>query len=124
MLPPTKDGNRHEDGSLAHFKKVFTLLVNHNWVAEKDCDALIEEYNLFLDSIPEIGITKFKDFDSNASRLDTLFYVTMAGEKFEKLFNIVKLVLLLSHGNSSVERGFSINKELEVENTNRANSSC
>ena len=48
--------------------------------------------------------------------MDTLFYETMVEEKFEKVFNIVKLILLLSHGNSSVERGFSINKEIEVEN--------
>ena len=56
---------KDKDGSLAHFKKVLTLLVNHNRVAEKDCDPLIEEYNLFLDKIPEIGISKFKDFDPN-----------------------------------------------------------
>ncbi|KAJ8876963.1 hypothetical protein PR048_021415 [Dryococelus australis] len=32
------------------------------------------------------------------------------------LLNFVKKVLILSHGNASVERGFSVNKELVVEN--------
>jgi len=32
------------------------------------------------------------------------------------LWTVVKLVLVLSHGNASVERGFSVNKELLMEN--------
>ena len=36
--------------------------------------------------------------------------------RFIKLFDIVKFVLILSHGQSSVELGFSVNKNLLVEN--------
>ena len=32
------------------------------------------------------------------------------------LWTVVKLVLVLSHGNASVEGGFSVNKELLIEN--------
>ena len=35
---------------------------------------------------------------------------------FKKLVDIVKFLLVLSHGQSSVERGFSVNKNLLVEN--------
>ena len=35
---------------------------------------------------------------------------------YQKLFKVVQLLLVLSHGQASVERGFSVNKELEVEN--------
>jgi len=34
----------------------------------------------------------------------------------QHLWTVVKLVLVLSHGNASVERGFSVNKELLIEN--------
>lgn len=38
-------------------------------------------------------------------------------EKFENLYNFIKkMVFILSHGQAFVERGFSINKELIVEN--------
>jgi len=35
---------------------------------------------------------------------------------YPKAWSVCELVLLLSHGQASVERGFSVNKELVVEN--------
>lgn len=35
---------------------------------------------------------------------------------YEKLWDVVAPLLLLSHGNASVERGFSVNRQIEVEN--------
>ena len=45
-------------------------------------------------------------------------YVTILGEKpkFKELFSVVKLVCFLSHGNATVESGFSINSDALVEN--------
>ncbi|GBM38266.1 hypothetical protein AVEN_199432-1, partial [Araneus ventricosus] len=40
------------------------------------------------------------------------------GNKFTKLWSVFKIVFILSHGQASVERGFSINKNIEVENLN------
>jgi hypothetical protein len=47
-----------------------------------------------------------------------LFYKFMAkNPKYSKLWMlVVKQILLLSHGQATVERGFSINKEVVVEN--------
>ena len=36
--------------------------------------------------------------------------------KFKELFNVVKLVCILSHGNATVESGFSIKSNVLVEN--------
>ncbi|GBN14812.1 hypothetical protein AVEN_115745-1 [Araneus ventricosus] len=41
------------------------------------------------------------------------------GNKFTKLWSVFKIIFILSHGEASVERGFSINKNIEVENLNR-----
>ena len=48
--------------------------------------------------------------DFYKERMD-YFYVTILDEKpkFKELFNVVKLVCILSHGNATVESGFSIN---------------
>lgn len=36
--------------------------------------------------------------------------------RFEKLWAISKILLLLSHGQASVERGFSVKRQIETEN--------
>ena len=45
-------------------------------------------------------------------------YVTILSEKpkFKELFSVVKLVCILSHGNATIESGFSINSDVLVEN--------
>ena len=47
--------------------------------------------------------------------MDTLFFECMANESYKSLFSDVKRILILSHGQATVERGFSVNKEVEVE---------
>jgi hypothetical protein len=60
---------------------------------------------------------QFTEFNLSNDRLDT-FYHTVIGQNsdFIDLFSVVKLVLALSHGNASVESGFSGNGEMLVEN--------
>ena len=41
----------------------------------------------------------------------------MADDKqLAKVWSVIKLLLLMSHGQATVERGFSVNKEVAVEN--------
>ena len=40
----------------------------------------------------------------------------MNGDAYKNLLEVVKLVLVLSHDQAAAERGFSVNKEAEVEN--------
>ena len=44
------------------------------------------------------------------------FFTHMTGENYVAFFDLLKILLLLSHGQASVELGFSVNKEIEVEN--------
>ena len=44
------------------------------------------------------------------------FSTHMTGENYAALLDIVKVLLVLSHGQASVQQGFSVNKETEVEN--------
>ena len=63
------------------------------------------------------GAPEFKNFDFYKERMDD-FYVTILGEKpkFKELFNVVRLVCILSHGNATAESGFSTNSDVFVEN--------
>ena len=94
------------------FSKVLSVLVNVFRVAEKDCDTLLQEFDLFLDNIPVFGSSQFANFDSSQDRL----FKFMNGDAYKNLLEVVKLVLVLSHGQAAVERGFIVNKEAEVEN--------
>ena len=59
----------------------------------------------------------FLTFDENKVRLDSFFCDFMHGStKFRKCWDVFKRVFTLSHGQAAVERGFSVNKELLVEN--------
>ena len=62
------------------------------------------------------GVPEFNIFDFYKERMD--FCVTILGEKpkFKELFDDVKLLCILSHGNTTVESGFSINSDVLVEN--------
>ncbi|KAJ8878478.1 hypothetical protein PR048_019056 [Dryococelus australis] len=57
-----------------------------------------------------------KKYSRNQGRLDIFWSTLLLGFSVPDLLNFVKKVLILSHGNDLVERGFSVNKELVVEN--------
>lgn len=49
--------------------------------------------------------------------MDTLLYeTTWTRPSFSRVQDVVKILLVLSNGQASVERGFPFNKELTVEN--------
>ena len=104
------------DHCISRFKKVVTQLVSVRRIKESDCDAIIQAYTSFLDNIPASGSEKFSNFSFSTDRLDELFSTYMNTHPYQKLFKVAQLLLVLSHGQASVERGFSVNKELEVEN--------
>lgn len=85
-------------------------------VKEKDCDGILQEYDTFLEKVPVIGSDKFTGFDPKVYRVDQFFAIHMSNEAYHKLFAAVKLLVVLSYGQSSVERGFSVNKETSVDN--------
>ena len=74
------------------------------------CDKTIAEYELYLEEKKEAIA------DYNGKRLDQFFCLHLSSTRAcENLWVVVKKVLLLSHGQASVERGFSsVNKNLSV----------
>ena len=99
----------------AKFKRMLTVLVNSNKLRGENCDSVFQEYSNFLDSVPIIGSDIFSSSIEMFIEL-MIFSTHMTGDNCAALFDIVKILLVLSHGQASVERGFSVNKEIEVEN--------
>ena len=83
-------------------------------------DDIKNEYASFT-SDPEVKDELMK-FNKEENRLDELYYeVAGSREKYAKLWGVVKTLLLLSHGQASVERGFSVNKLVSVVNLSEHN---
>ena len=92
-LNPVKMASNKEACS-AKFKKVLRLLVNAERVKEEECDTLLQQFAMFLDSIPVFGSERFANFQSAEDRVDTLFFECMANESYKSLFSVVKLILI------------------------------
>lgn len=91
------------------------VLVQNNWMSGATADSIQREFKAVC------NLQHFKnlmsDFTKHGGRLDTLWMAAVPDDKnYENLIIFLKLVLVLSHGNASLERGFSINKECLVEN--------
>ena len=56
----------------------------------------------------------FVNFNPVKSRVDILMHETMAGKDiYSELWNVVRMLLVLSHGQAAVERCISINKQAD-----------
>ena len=93
-------------------KAVLSCLVEVNRIKDTECDEILQQFEKFLD---KHGFSlNMVSFDPSVHRLDILLYERM--HKKKSLWNVCKLFLLLSHGPSSVEHVFSVNRQIEVDN--------
>lgn len=94
------------------FKKSLRILVDAGHVKEEDCDTMISSFSDCIRTEAEALSTFQKDKD----RLDSFLYGILSS-KYPNLWRkVVMKLLILSHGQASVERGFSLNKEVITEN--------
>lgn len=112
-----------KDINLKKLHNVLLTLVNAKRISEIDCDIVIKEYSDFISELKSMdSATRFRScsglkFDPVNDRLDVFYYDFLSEQpKYSKLWQVLKTLLLLSHGQASVERGFSINKNLIVDN--------
>ena len=79
-------------------------------------DSIQWQFMAFFNEVVPMNCAGFSTFDQDAERLDPFRSVHFQGViQCEKLWAVVKKIIILSHGQASVERGFSINGQLLVE---------
>ena len=101
------------------FKRVLTHLVNSSKIQVSACDEILSQFHTFLHTVIPKNHAEYVNFEpfSEDNRLDALLFRDMANNsQLCQLWTVVRDILLLSHGQASVERGFSVNRQLEVEN--------
>jgi len=85
-------------------------LENNNWISGAAADEALREYKHVCANFHSMLLS----YKRSESRLDH-FWRDLIPQN-GPLSKVMRIVLTLSHGNASVERGFSINKEFLVEN--------
>ena len=92
-------------------KNVLRCLIDSKRVRETEADLVLEEYITFIQTTAQQNSAS--SFDPIKDRIDTWFFDTLSQKpEYKNLFLLVKKLLLLSHGQATVERGFSYNKEV------------
>ena len=101
----------------AKFENILQILMNGSWRSVGECDELLSQYKAFLVQMKPDHAVNFRDFTPDSRRLDTFLGNYMQDHiQFAKLWDIFKMLLTISHGQASVERGYSVNKDLLIEN--------
>ena len=86
-------------------------------LSEKEADNAKQEYQEFISSLCIEKKDDFLSFNMDSGRLDVFFGGYLHhNDKFSNMWKVCKVILTLSHGQADVERGFSINKEMLVDN--------
>ncbi|KAJ8403281.1 hypothetical protein AAFF_G00354980 [Aldrovandia affinis] len=98
-----------------HFGRILTMLLNGKWLSAEQCDELLSQFKSFSTEIKEHAAA-FTNFEPETERLDKFLGKYMKGRKYRNLWELLKKLLTISHGQASVERGYSVNKELLIEN--------
>ena len=87
------------------------------WLSENECEDAKLQYDKFLSSSAKEHNEKFVDFGRASDRVDLFFRKFLNENKaYGSLWKVCKILFTLSHGQSAVERSFSINKDFLVEN--------
>ena len=94
------------------FKRVLQCLVAAKRVKLDHVDQLADDFSEWIRTADH----EFASFDKSVGSLDSLYHNHFPKEEYPLLWGVVRELLLLSHGQAAVERGFSLGKSLSREN--------
>ena len=85
--------------------------------ADNKVDELLQQYSRFIDEAVVSQASVYSNFNVSTARVDVLLFDIMANKpSLGRLWLCVKALLLLSHGQATVERGFFVNKQVKIDN--------
>ena len=100
-----------------HFDAVIEKLSLLKWMSEKSAEATKVHYDDFLSLECKKYYNKFLEFDWKVGQLDKFLGAFLyKNKKFSDFFYVCEILLVLCHCQSGIEHGFSVNKDLLVEN--------
>ncbi|XP_048580627.1 uncharacterized protein LOC116610226 [Nematostella vectensis] len=105
------------EAATTRFSNVLQQLISHKMKSTHCCDIALQQYKAFLADVERYSKEDFKSYQSSDKALD-VFLAEYFHQKpqYADLWQTVKMLLILSHGQSCVERGFSDNKDIVSNN--------
>lgn len=107
----------HPNKTVEKFEMLLSALVKSKHREQMECQDILDQYKKFVALCRLEHRERFENFKLlGTERLDAL-YCSIIGNNpdFCELWQVMKMMFVLSHGQSFVERGFSVNKDtLEV----------
>lgn len=96
------------------FERLLSSLLDGRRIPEANVDVLKGEYASFVQEVHDNSITlkQFQNYTVSEQRVDCFLASHLKNSQHPKLWYLIKCLLVLSHGQAGVERGFSINKEI------------
>ena len=108
---------RSKDACILKFGGLVQKLFEIDRLTAKESDRAKLQYEDFLTSVQHDHKDKFQAFVKEKNHVDTFLGIYLkSNEMYESLWKVCKIVLTLSHGQAAVERSFSVNKQLFVDN--------
>ena len=105
------------DQAIKIFQEVLQRLIEMKWKTSEEADTVLAEYRKLVSDAKRYHLDKFSSFKITTDRLDSfLFEVLQNQNESQSLWITMQLILTLSHGQATVERGFSMNKEVLAPN--------
>ena len=106
-----------KETSAEKLTRILRIMSEAGRISDNECDKVMLQFNHFHDNSLTADSEAFNGFSMETGRVDTFYFDRLSNKAdFKELWKVVKLLLALSHGQATVERGFSSNKEVMVEN--------
>ena len=89
---------------------------NRKWGLAEACDEIRSQFKGFVVEMKQNHFAEILSFNMNTDRLDEFYWNYMKDAKHSKVWEVFRIVFTFLHGQAAVERGFSVNSKLLVEN--------
>ena len=105
------------DNATKMFQQVLQILIENKWKTVEEADTMLAQYRKFVFDAKKYHTAKFSSFKSGEDILDSfLSEILQMQVEYQDLWLTMQLLLTLSHGQATAERGFSVNKEVLAPN--------
>ena len=109
VLDPDVIFNNKKDDLVNRFRILLKSIIKLAILPANKCDQALTDFKKFVDLVKSSAHT----FSQKDDRLDDYYFNSQFNiSKYEEFSFIVQLVLTLSHGQATVERGFNLTKSL------------
>ena len=101
---------------ISHFSILLQRLVKANKISSQSEERAKAQYRSFFDVV-DSNVTAFKYFNKENDCFDSFFADFIGRDKsYANMWELCKIMSTLSHGQSSLEGGFTVNKQFSIEN--------